>query len=491
MNTVVLPLILLAVTLSTIQSMAQSEDLAARLFDTHQKFRENTLHQRRFKQSDILPLISKRKDNTLYEIRSVGESFEGREIQMLKIGTGPRKVLLWTQMHGDEPTATMASFDIFNFFESKNDGFDSIRKEILTNTTLYFLPMLNPDGAERYQRRNAQEIDINRDALDLQAPESRILKGLQQSLQPEFGFNLHDKNPRYSVGNSSKLATISFLATAYDEQKNVNAVREKSMQVISVMNRALQKYIPGQVGRWNDDFEPRAFGDNIQKWGTTLILIESGGYAGDPEKQYIRKLNFVAILTGLSSIANNSYARETRDSYNSLRQNSRYIFDLLVKNVTANINGKQFRTSLAIDRQEVNRDQATSFYYKSTIDDYGDLSIYSGTEQLEADGYSIEHGKIYPDSFTDIKAISEKEAWNMLRQGYTYAHVASGSSGIRSVSLPINIITSKKAFSVTPALDDPATFVLRKNGKVKYAVVNGFVYDVEGDYRLLGNGTVE
>ena len=39
-------------------------------------------------------------------------------------------------------------------------------KRILSALTLYVVPMLNPDGAERYQRRNAQNIDLNRDALD-------------------------------------------------------------------------------------------------------------------------------------------------------------------------------------------------------------------------------------------------------------------------------------------------------------------------------------
>ncbi|GAH27551.1 unnamed protein product, partial [marine sediment metagenome] len=58
----------------------------------------------------------------------------------------------------------------------------------------------------------------------------------------------------------------------------------------------IQKYAPGQVGRYNDDFEPRAFGDNIQKWGTSTILIESGGFQNDTEKQEIRKLNYVSIL---------------------------------------------------------------------------------------------------------------------------------------------------------------------------------------------------
>ncbi|WP_221389979.1 M14 family zinc carboxypeptidase [Dyadobacter sp. NIV53] len=406
--------------------MIQPSELASRLFDSHQNYLETVIAKRRFKQKDMLPLIEKRKENPLYQVQSVGESFEGRNIQLLKTGNGKRKVLLWTQMHGDEATATMATFDIFNFLEGKNDGFDDFRKELFTNTTLYFVPMLNPDGAERYQRRNAQEIDINRDALALQAPESRILKQLQQNIQPEFGFNLHDKNPRYSVGNTSKLATISFLATAYDQEKSINTVREKSMQVISVMNKAMQKFIPGQVGKWNEDFEPRAFGDNIQKWGTTLILIESGGYAGDPEKQFIRKLNFVAILTGLASIADNLFAKEGIAEYQALLENNRYIYDLLVKNVTVIRDGKKYQADLGINRYEINQDDASSFSYKSIIEDYGDLSIFSGTEELDATGLELEHEDI----------------------------------------------------SRSLALDDVATFTLRKNNKSVYAVVNGFVSDL-------------
>src|SRR5690606_10209385 len=102
-----------------------------------------------------------------------------RSIQMLKAGKGSTGVLLWSQMHGDEPTATMAIFDILNFLEARNDGLDALRNRILEKTTLYFLPMLNPDGAEKYERRNAQGIDLNRDAAYLQAPESNILKNLQ------------------------------------------------------------------------------------------------------------------------------------------------------------------------------------------------------------------------------------------------------------------------------------------------------------------------
>jgi len=484
-------LLFFLIILSTSSSSGQTPNFARRLFDAHENYRETSLTKRRFKQQEILPLIEKRKTNPLYQIESVGQSFEGRNIQMIKVGNGPRKILLWTQMHGDEPTATMAGFDILNFLEGENDGFDDFRKQLLESTTLYFVPMLNPDGAERYQRRNAQEIDINRDALALQAPESRILKQLQQTLLPEFGFNLHDKNPRYSVGNSDKLATISFLATAFDQERNVNAVREKSMQVIVGMDRVLQEFIPGQVGRWNEDFEPRAFGDNIQKWGTTLILIESGGYAGDPEKQYIRKLNFVAILSGLGSIADNSFAKENKADYYKNAENSRYIYDLLIKNAIVGRDGKSYKADFGINRYEVNHTDATDFFYRSVIEEYGDLSIFSGTETFDAEGYTLAYGKVYPEHFKDLKILTEAKAWSILKQGFTYIMLDGKTSYKNPVEIPLHILRNKKTPTGTPALDDAATFVLKKEGKIRYAVVNGFLYDLEKKYSKIGNGIVE
>jgi murein tripeptide amidase MpaA len=83
-------------------------------------------------------------------------------------------VLLWSQMHGDESTATSALFDLFEYIRAHRQ--DAAVRGILSSLTLHVIPMLNPDGAERFQRRNVQSIDINRDALRLQTPEGRMLK---------------------------------------------------------------------------------------------------------------------------------------------------------------------------------------------------------------------------------------------------------------------------------------------------------------------------
>lgn len=489
-------LFFLLITLTTVTSQAQSEELPNRLFKVHDTYRETTLTQRRFKQKDILPLIAKRQGNPLYKIESVGESFEGRTIQMLKIGNGKKKVLLWTQMHGDEPTATMASFDIFNFLEGKNDGFDDFRKELLDNTTLYFVPMLNPDGAERYQRRTMQGIDMNRDAASRQTPEAVILKGLVDKLKPDYGFNLHDQSPRYSAGRSAKVATISFLATSYDYELNINPVRERSMQLIVGMNKILQKYIPGQVARYADDHEPRGFGDNVQKWGTTLVLIESGGYVGDPEKQYIRKLNFMAILSALDKIADNSLTKEKRDDYYKIPENGRWVYDLVVRNATVKQSGKSFLADLGINRNEVSYSNATKFFYYSKIEDFGDLHPQFGSEEIDATGLTIEKGKVYPTTYKNVSEVGKLNALSLLKQGYTYVRLASDSNtralGLYFTTTPLHVLRSGQAApSGTPGLGNTATFILKKGGVVKYAVINGFVYDLDNFGAEKGNGIIE
>jgi hypothetical protein len=372
-----------------LMTTASAQTTARRLHDAHDTYKQQRFTHRRFKHQDIVPVLDSLTGKYPLEVSKVGESLEKRTIYQVKAGTGATKVLLWSQMHGDEATATMALFDIFNFLTASGDEFDSLRNIILANTTLYAIPMLNPDGAERFQRRTASDVDMNRDALRLQTPEGALLKNLQQKLKPLVGFNLHDQNPRYGVGKTGKQAVVSFLATAYDQARNVNDVRRRSMQLIVGMNRVLQEFIPDQVARYDDEFEPRAFGDNIQKWGTTLVLIESGGYKGDAEKMAIRRLNFVAILTALESIATGAYEGESTSDYTAIPENGRLLFDVLIRNATIVRNGRPVIVDVGINRQEVNVDSARNFRYHSTIEDIGDLSTFYGLDEIDATGLRL------------------------------------------------------------------------------------------------------
>src|SRR4249919_1370129 len=132
--------------------------------------------------SPISPLVDhaevKRRigalSSDLLRIKEVGKSLEGREIWDVSFGTGPFVVMMWSQMHGDEPTATSALFDLYEYLQ-KHRGEAAVQR-VLTSLTVHTMPMLNPDGAERWQRRNVQGLDLNRDALLLQSPEGQLLK---------------------------------------------------------------------------------------------------------------------------------------------------------------------------------------------------------------------------------------------------------------------------------------------------------------------------
>lgn len=468
MKQTLLAIISLALSMS---SSIQAQDMARRLHDAHDTYKEKTFTHRRFKHRDIVPLLNALK--TPLSVSQVGESLEKRSINLVKAGTGSTNVLLWSQMHGDEATATMALFDIFNFLSAKNDGFDELRQAILSQITIHAVPMLNPDGAERFQRRTATDIDMNRDALRLQTPEGALLKNLQQTLRPLVGFNLHDQNPRYSVGKTGKQAVVSFLATAYDEDRNVNDVRQRSMQLIVGMNRVLQQFVPGQVARYDDEFEPRAFGDNIQKWGTTLILIESGGYLGDSEKMAIRRLNFVSILTALKAIADGSYQQERTEDYQAIPENGRALFDLLIRNVALVREGRSVTVDVGINRYEENLDSARAFGYKSKIEDIGDLSTFGGLEEIDATGLTLTPARLYSDTLDTPASLRKLDLAALYKEGITAFRVRQAKKDTLPTQL-VHLLVDGKLPARPLQLGQIPTFLLRRDNRIEYTIVNGF-----------------
>lgn len=332
--------------------------------------------------------------------------------------------------------------------------------------------MLNPDGAERFTRRNALGVDLNRDALRLQSPEAQLLKGVRDELKAEWGFNLHDQSRYYAAGQNPNTATISFLAPAYNFEKEVNKVRLRSMQLIGLMNETLQKYIPGKVARYNDDFEPRAFGDNIQKWGTSTILIESGGLVDDPEKQEIRRLNFLVIMSALEAIAAKRYETADRSIYESIPFNDSGAFlDLALREVQIERNGKWYTVDLGIRRSETIID-GQSVYTSFSIADQGDLSTYHAYETFPGKGYRAVPGKMYPKvlpNWAAYQKLNYKELW---KEGYTAVRVFN-PSGEAKTARYLEVLPKDGTTEDHISPYQSPGIVLKKDGQVKFVVVKG------------------
>jgi hypothetical protein len=233
-------------------------------------------------------------------------------------------------MHGDEPSATPALIDVASYLLTHVDEPEPAR--ILDELTLLIVPMLNPDGAERYERRNAQGIDINRDALALATPEGRLLKRLRDEHEPILGFNLHDQNWRTAVGDTGRQATNAVLAVAGDPQGTLTPGRARAKRACAAIIETLAPFVPGGMARYDEDWSPRAFGDNLTAWGTPVVLLESGGLPSGRPYSDLARLNFVALVRVLADLARDDLAGHDPALYEALARNQSDVWsDVVVR----------------------------------------------------------------------------------------------------------------------------------------------------------------
>jgi len=468
--------------------MISTSDLAGRLYYEYEKYFEVKLTHRRFLYSDILLLINGLKNKNNFAIKKAGKSELGKDIFLVSYGKGKTKIFLWSQMHGNEATATMALFDIFNFLSNKND-FVELKNFLLKETTIYFLPVVNPDGADLFQRRNYFDIDLNRDAARLASKEAKLLMKIFKELQPDFGFNLHDQDTRYSAGNSFKPATISFLAPPVDNSKKMTLCRLNSVKLISELFSILSKYIPGHIAKYSDDYEPRAFGDNFQKMGTSTILIESGGWKNDPEKLFIRKLNFILILSALQSITLKNYKNQQPEVYDRIPLNQELLRDLIIRNVAVNRNDKKCKIDIAVNFEEINIPGKQLFYYKSKIEDLGDLTTFYGYEDHNFSGLNVETGKTFPEIFNTIKDLEKTNFEELYKKGFTNVIIKEPPPQ-NWTNLPINIFQRMPGKKDQIELDAPANLIFIKDNIIKYVVVNGYLFNLQSKTGQIKNGLI-
>ncbi len=334
--------------------------------------------QRRFTHAQLWRAIEPSVRSGAFVVEEVGRSMQGRELRTLTYGRGPVKVFLWSQMHGDEATATMALADLFAFLSSPAPH--PLRDRLARELTVTFLPMLNPDGAEIFQRENAAGIDINRDVRRLASPEARTLKAVRDRIVPDFAFNLHDQNARTRVGTGEQ-AAIALLPPASDSARSYGPVRSRARLVAAWLARDFAQVMPGRIAKYDDTFNPRAFGDLMQTWGASTVLIESGALPNDPQKQQLRRYNAAAILGVLEAIAMKGYEGVDPGEYERLPFNRGGAYDLLITGATLVIPGiGTSRNDIAVNYDE------SLMRVGGRIREMGDLEGAIGLDTLRLDG---------------------------------------------------------------------------------------------------------
>jgi hypothetical protein len=292
-----------------------------------------------------LVLETLKKNN---EISIEGKSVLDKNIYCIKIGSGKTKILLWSQMHGNESTTTKGLFDFINFLQSDH----LIASEIKENYTLLCIPILNPDGAALYTRENANSIDLNRDAFDTTQPESLLLRSVYLGFKPDFCYNLHDQRTIFGTEGAKLPATMSFLAPSYNKECEFNDIRLKAVEIINKIHKVLNVYIPNQIGRFDDAFNINCVGDYFTNQGTPTILFEAGHYKDDYQRDEVRKFVFISLLSSLLTVNKQNDINSELDDYLKIPQNSKCFFDFVYRNVKINENNEEKTINFAAHFRE-------------------------------------------------------------------------------------------------------------------------------------------
>lgn len=317
-----------------------------------------------------------------FDISTVGVSELGKDISLIKIGSGEQIVLAWSQMHGNETTTTRSVFDFLKFLCQKEAFQDEIR-DFQNKYTIYIIPILNPDGASLYTRENSNFVDLNRDAQDLSQKESMILRAVYERVKPQLCLNLHDQRSIFGLKNDLP-AIVSFLSPASDMERTITSSRKIAMVHIVRMNTMLQNFIPDRVGRYGDSYNNACIGDTFQGEGVPTILFE----AGHSGKDYLRNKTRAYIFYSLYSLFGFSDTDATKVNYKDyflIPENIKNYKDFIVRNVL--INESDQPTSIAIQYSEKLVNGKILFIPK--LVGIGEIKDFKGHIEIDAKNASV------------------------------------------------------------------------------------------------------
>lgn len=341
------------------------------------KHKETSLYHRYITNTHIAPLLKKIEPKA--DIKIIGTSVLKQPIYAIKIGTGAKKVLMWSQMHGNESTTTKAIFDLLNTWIANDDE----SKLILQTCTIYIIPILNPDGANAYTRINANNIDLNRDAQALTQPESKVLRQVFNEFKPDFCLNLHGQRSIFSAGETSAVATVSFLSPAQDENCTITPTRKIAMEVIAAMNDTLQNVIPNQVGVYDDAFNINCVGDTFQSEHVPTILFEAGHYKNDYAREQTREYIYMSLWSCLNYITNNKVLGDKFEPYFNIPENGKCFLDVIIRQ--AKIDGRITDVGFLFKETLINN----KVEFIPIVEKIEDLAGFFGHNEIEAYGAQV------------------------------------------------------------------------------------------------------
>ena len=268
-------------------------DFYSRQVDTERYDPEQPLLQRGFRSNEQLyeelTELDARYDTL--QVEQVGASLEGRPIFRADVGEGPRKLMIVTQQHGDEPTGTESAMYLLEWLSGDSEAAQALRQEV----SVTVMPRVNPDGFERWEqlvageldpedtvapRRNSADVDLNRtwapgddehDPADI--PESLAVRSVLDALQPDLVLDYHNQN-NYT-NELGMLETMSTLWATNDEvDSELTAVAQQAAVAIA---QGSTDYDFGTLSLYPGGETPQIARNGLGLEGYPALLIEQRG----------------------------------------------------------------------------------------------------------------------------------------------------------------------------------------------------------------------
>jgi len=185
-------------------------------------------------------------------------------------------------------------------------------------------------------------------------------------------------------------------------------------------------------------------------------------------------LHFATLLFALDAIALQHFERFEIAAYENIPFNKTSFHDLIVREVEIEKAGRRFTVDIGFRRSESTAGAAS-------ISDLGDLSIFHGYNEVPPQGLRLVPGKVYPPILPDVAALKTLDLLSLLKQGYTELQLSKLPSSIPAGDFPFRFVAPGKGGTYGIKIGRNPSFLLMKEGKTRWAIVNGYAFDLERD----------
>jgi hypothetical protein len=255
--------------------------------------------------------LSERTTNL--SVSTAGYSQEGRVVPLLLFTNAGRLalpglrrlqrpvVLIVGQAHGNEPAGGEA---LLALAQSLAEG---ELKPLLDRISVAIMPRVNPDGAHYFWRSTASCVDVNRDHLKVDLPETVAIRRVTLELQPEVFIDAHEFSVATRWIEKFNAVQAYDFTMAYATHPNVDS------RLTDMAERVFSRNIARDVGSAGY----RHFWYYTTTYSVKDKRVAGGGTAPDIGRNYAglqNALSFLVESRGVG-IGRDSFARRVHSHY--------------------------------------------------------------------------------------------------------------------------------------------------------------------------------